>query len=555
MKITAAILSGIILIAYYYFPWIDVNLGHTFTTPSLAQMTSTELTGGYLSFLWIIPLWALCGLVYSAADRKNGYTWFTLYPSTLALFISVLFLIMSNPSSGSTPLIGIYLMLLSALALWIVSIINNVKNYEKYKKAYLINIIISICFFIGSVFITLKSVNSASDSSINTSLYTSLASSVLFCFAIGLFLSLIIILILAKTIYKSVDKDLDKNEEDEEDREGEEVKESEINIEEDSTISSYSEGSIINKRYLYWIAGIIALLLTGWLIYSRMDTKMNSTEDYREMFFEKYNEYPDKSIVLDENRLAFIKNTELSNVDKVCIYILENKRKNPKILKAIELDRYLNSPVDTLWIENIEGKEYLYLENLIGGGNIGNVLTDFSLYELDSNKSYILSYQFYPENLSTISEFNRSESLDGKPQLLEFLKEKMRASEYYKMDIFFTFIDKFCSDPEFQLSRIKFPVSYTKRQITDEAEIDENTYYDSMDGTYIKEVPMDKSEWIILGKDAFTTFHDSSKNYFAEWEKISPYEIRFSSGWVDSEYDVGAVFKKIKGKWYLTRFS
>ena len=89
---------------------------------------------------------------------------------------------------------------------------------------------------------------------------------------------------------------------------------------------------------------------------------------------------------------------------------------------------------------------------------------------------------------------------------MEFLKEKMRASEYYKMDNFFTFIDEFCSDPEFQLSRIKFPVSYTKQQVTDKAEIDENTYYDDMDNIYIKEVPVDKSEWIILGRDAFTTF-------------------------------------------------
>ena len=186
---------------------------------------------------------------------------------------------------------------------------------------------------------------------------------------------------------------------------------------------------------------------------------------------------------------------------------------------------------------------------------MGNHLTRFSLYELNGNESYILNYEFYPENISGLSEFERSESLDGKPQLLEFLKDKMRASEYYKMDKFFTFIDKFCSNPDFQLSRIKFPVSYRKQEVTNESDIDENTYFDDMDNIYIKEVPVDKSEWTILGKDAFTTFYDSDKNYFARWEKVSRNEIRFSSGWIDSEYDVGAVFKKINGKWYLTRFS
>lgn len=565
MKQAAAILSAIILITFF-LPWFHIDLSTTFmnygqinpgqvsTTASLAQITSTELTGGYLSFLWIIPLFALCGLVYSIVDRKNGYTWFTLYPSTLALFISVLFLVTSNSSSENSLLIGVYLMLFSALALWVVSIINNVKNYKKHKKACLFHIIISICIFIGSILMTIKSAYSVSDNNINASLYTSMASSLLFCFAIGLFLSLIIILILAKTIYRSINKDLDKNEENEEDRECEDTKESVVNIEESVDIPSDGESNIvIEKKYLYWVAGIIALLLTGWLIYSKMDVKGSSTEDYKAIFYEKYNEYPEKSMVLDDNRLVFIKNTELMSHSNISIYIMENKKRNSKTLQTIEFEEYAS--VDTVWLENIDGKEYLYWECVVGGGSVGNHLTNFYLHELNRNESYMLSYEFNPEESRAISEFNRSKSLDGKPQLLEFLKEKMRASEYYKMDGFFIFIDEFCSDREFQLSRIKFPVSYKQQEVTNESDIDENTYFDDMDNIYYKEVPVDKSEWRILGKDAFTTFHDSDKNYFATWEKVSPYEITFTSGWIDSEYDVGAVFKKINGKWYLTRFS
>lgn len=565
MKNTASILSAIILISFF-IPWFQIDMATTFigygqmdhvsATASLAQITSKELTGGYLYFLWIIPLFALSGLIYSIIDRKNGYTWLTLYPSTLALFISLLFLASSNKnsevisdgyaSSENSPLIGVFLMFFSALALWGVSIINNAKNYKRYKKAYLLHIFLSICIFVGSIFLTVKSAYSADIDNINnTSLYTSIASSFVFCFAVGLFLSLIIILILAKTMYKSVDNDLDEN------------ADCEITTEESLTISSDSEDNVvIKKKYLYWGAGFIALLFIGWLIFSRMDNKMNSTEDYSKIFFEKYNEYPDKSMVLDDSRLAFIKNTELKDSKRISIYVMENKKKDSKTLQTIELEEYVShNPVDTVWLENIDGKEYLYLECVIGGGSVGNHLTEFSLYELNSKNSYILSYEFNPEDSRAISEFKISDSLDGKSQLLEFLKEKMRASEYYKMDNFFTFIDEFCSDKEFQLSRIKFPVSYIRQQITDESEIDENTYYDDMDNVYIKEIPADKSEWKTLGKDAFTTFYDSDKHYFASWEKVSPSEIRFSSGWIDSEYDVGAVFKKINGKWYLTRFS
>ncbi len=552
MKQAAAILSGVILISFF-LPWMQVDVSSNFmdhsTTASLARIINDEWTGGYYIFLWAIPLLALGGLVYSIVDRKNGYTWLTLTASIFAFCASAVFLAADSPqssnayySSGSSTLIGGYLSLWSALPLWIISIMNNAKNYKQYKKTCLLHVLLPIGLFIASLLILGSATNA--DNIDNLSLTLTVASPFVLGFAAILFLSSIIIFILAKTAYKHAKQESDKNEP------------VEIEPEKDPTILQHPEGNIIiKKKQLYWVAGVIALLLTGWFIYSRMDLKGDSSEDYKAIFYNKYKEYPDKSMVLDEKRLAFIKGAKSDDSKKISICILENKKKNPGVLKTIELDKWHSVQVDTVWIEHIAGKEYLYLENLIGGGSMGNFWTDFSLYEMDGDASYILSYQFYRENSSALSEFDRSKSLDGKPQLMEFLKEKMRASEYYKMDGFFTFIDEFCSDREFQLSRIKFPVSYRREEVTNESDIDENTYFDGMDNIYYKEVPVSKSEWRILGKDAFTTFHDSNTNYFARWEKVSPDEIRFSSGWIDSEYDVGAVFKKIKGKWYLTRFS
>lgn len=602
MKQAAAILQVVILVSFF-LPWFGIDVSSSLgiygggysinpfsrsMDMSLAKLMSSEITGGYLSFLWIIPILAIAGLIYSTTDPKEGYSWLNLYPSSIALFLSGGLYLASQfgpdmsvdyriATAGASFRIGLYLTLLSSLALWILSIVNNVKHYREYKKLTLFHLFIPICVIVCFILMI------SSFSILDYGSYDKVWGIILI---LGLIISFIIVYFIEKKLYDfenypseeietSVTEITTPHEiaepqsttyyinpahsayypQPESVVEEKSIEELKPYTEDVDTVFQTEDSISIKKKYLYWVAGVIVLLLLGWFIYSRMDIKMNSSEDYSEMFFKKYKEYPDKSMALDENRLAFIKNTQLSHSKKISIYIMENKKKNPQTLQTIELEEYVpHNPIDTVWIENIDGKEYLYLECMIGGGSMGNHLTRFSLYELNGNESYILNYEFYPENVSQLSEFERSESLDGKPRLLEFLKEKMRTSEYYKMDKFFTFIDGFCSDEQFQLSRIKFPVSYIKQQVAEESEIDENTYYDAIDGVYIKEVPVDKSEWRILGKDAFTTLYDSDKNYFARWEKVSRNEITFSSGWVDSEYDVGAVFKKINGEWYLTRY-
>ena len=383
MKQAAAILQVVILISFF-LPWFGIDVSSSLgiygggysldpfsksMDISLVKLISPEITGGYLSFLWIIPILAIAGLIYSTVDNKNGYSWLNLYPSSIALFLSGSFYLASQLgpdisvdytfiAAGTSFRIGLYLTLLSSLALWVLSIVNNVKHYKEYKKLTLFHLYIPICAFV--CFILMISFFSVLDHGGYDKVWAIIL-------ILGLIISFIIVYFIEKKLYdfenyptveievpeiedtitqnagpkisddfdspycprptsviedKSINEDVLGNFDSPNYPKPVNVVE-ERNIDEDNShnevvdfVSQPKDRISIKKVYLYWVAAAILLLITGWFIYSRIDIKMNDSEDYGEMFFKKYKEYPDKSMVLDENRLAFIKNTQLSHSKK-----------------------------------------------------------------------------------------------------------------------------------------------------------------------------------------------------------------------------------------------
>lgn len=572
MKKIAAILSVIIFICFF-LPWMQINAesgfslygkGHAIDPVSMSgnisfiKMIGKQFSLGYLSILWIMPFLSLAGSVYAIADRKNGSTWLTMDISIIAFFLAAglgIFLGQYTGNSysadgfvstGISINIGLILTILTSTILWFVSIANNVKYYNEYKKTRLFHTISPIFILIGTVAMLVIFEDKGMESrawEINSEIMFLLLSSL----AIGMLLSSGIIFLLHKMSA-------------EDHKPATEVIEETVQppkVKEERTVTSSSVS--INKKqnnykYIYWITGALIMLLAGWFIFSNANNKEYSIADLDKIFTDKYNARPDTCIRLDNNMFLFSKESDETFPRQKELYILKRKSSRWNEILKLELDyTRLGNPVISASIEKINNTEYLYLEYNTGATKKGENI-DLFLYDLTSpDKEYSLSYYYYPPEeeympQAILSKKNEDQNIN------DFLMAKLRQTELYKNDDFSNFIDRFCTDKEFQLSRIKFPVSYIRKTITDESEIDSETYYDNMEGAYIKLVPVDRSDWKILDRDALTPFYDADKYYQAKWEKLSRAQVSFISGWVDSEVDSCITFEKIKGKWFLTNY-
>ena len=118
---------------------------------------------------------------------------------------------------------------------------------------------------------------------------------------------------------------------------------------------------------------------------------------------------------------------------------------------------------------------------------------------------------------------------------------------------FFEFIDKFASNNDFQLSRIKFPASYKMEEITEDDKSD-NIIYDEFEEKYYKINPIEKDDWKFIEKKYLTEAVYEEDAYEAKWVKQSEYIMDMIMGWIDSESDYHIRFQKMDEKWFLTNY-
>ena len=105
---------------------------------------------------------------------------------------------------------------------------------------------------------------------------------------------------------------------------------------------------------------------------------------------------------------------------------------------------------------------------------------------------------------------------------------------------FDSFLKKFTSSAEFQLSRIKFPLA-TPIFLIDEDETE-------------KEVPFAEAEWPLLSaKDLEVSKITTTDGvYFGRFAVKEKDHVEYESGLEESELDLNVIFDLIDGKWYVT---
>lgn len=105
---------------------------------------------------------------------------------------------------------------------------------------------------------------------------------------------------------------------------------------------------------------------------------------------------------------------------------------------------------------------------------------------------------------------------------------------------FDSFLKKFTSSAEFQLSRIKFPLA-TPIFLIDENENE-------------KEVPFTEAEWPLLTAKDFEVSKISTTDgvYFGRFAVKEKDHVEYEAGLEESELDLNVIFDLIDGKWYVT---
>ncbi len=116
-----------------------------------------------------------------------------------------------------------------------------------------------------------------------------------------------------------------------------------------------------------------------------------------------------------------------------------------------------------------------------------------------------------------------------------------------------TFIDKFCADKEFQLSRVKFPVGSHRYKMHENCS-EESPSYDVFENVCISEIPMNSENWKFITKDLLSVYKPDKEGAFADWTEKTELSATFDIGWVESELLSRMKFYKIGGKWYLTEY-
>ena len=105
---------------------------------------------------------------------------------------------------------------------------------------------------------------------------------------------------------------------------------------------------------------------------------------------------------------------------------------------------------------------------------------------------------------------------------------------------FDAFLKKFTTSAEFQLARVKFPVT-TPIFLVD-------------DNGNEQEVPFTQEEWPLLGEKELKEFEQNTQDviYFGRFAVKEENHVEFESGLEESELDLSLIFDLVDGKWYVT---
>ncbi len=110
---------------------------------------------------------------------------------------------------------------------------------------------------------------------------------------------------------------------------------------------------------------------------------------------------------------------------------LEKKDCKWGMVKQEEIGTVMSgSSVDSLHVVSGNGKQYLYYEYYMTGGNVGNYNIFFSLVDADTYTTYMIEYECYPVKSTGKIETKKTptDNLTGQTILSDFLIKKLNAS-------------------------------------------------------------------------------------------------------------------------------
>lgn len=156
----------------------------------------------------------------------------------------------------------------------------------------------------------------------------------------------------------------------------------------------------------------------------------NLTPEQRNQLFldiyGKNSKLPEKSFLINPTKVVYYGVYK----ESALLLAIDKKDNNWAGIKPIEIGDLEFASIDSIQIQTLGGKPYLYYEYYMPGGNAGNYNISFGLYELENYTPYALEYEYYPVRSTGKIEvkFTPSSNLFDFPDLSDYLDKKAHSS-------------------------------------------------------------------------------------------------------------------------------